>query len=206
MNKYIFALTIILSFYTIDINAQFIEIKKEKVVLDNKPAVTQKVLPSVIEDSIVIKSAKNNIQELPKVRTRGKYSYLLEPLTDPLIDIVQKNSSMTNIDGLIDTSSLYSSTVALDDTNKEKLRVVLVGTNEKVMFTDGSFVISFKDKSYQSKFSEDYNLEEVQQFPDFTSFKSKDFNGINNLLKRINQDPRISFIELNLIDPDLKTN
>ena len=113
---------------------------------------------------------------------------------------------MTNIDGLIDTSSLYSSTVALDDTNKEKLRVVLVGTNEKVMFTDGSFVISFKDKSYQSKFSEDYNLEEVQQFPDFTSFKSKDFNGINNLLKRINQDPRISFIELNLIDPDLKTN
>jgi len=203
MKKITFTLAFIISFYSSNINAQFIEIKKEKVFPVERVAKSQKDIPLILENSVIIKSAKQSIKNLETITTRGKFSYSLEPLTAKLI---APQSALSNLGNELQENLPNNSLIELGPIDKENLKVVIVGSSKRVMITDGSFVVSFVNKNDQSKFSKDYDLEKLQQFPDFTSFKSKDFSGINDLLKRINQDSRISSLELNLIDPDIKTN
>jgi hypothetical protein len=204
MNKNILALLLFFSLFAFDMNAQFIEIKKEKAVLVHKTEITQRIMPSIIEDSIVIKDANNNIRNLSTVTTSGEYSYSFKPLTVTLINSTQKNSSEGNIDS--EEVLFSSSSINLKGDNKENLRIALIGTSKKVMLTDGSFFVKFKDNKDQNKFSQDYELEVNQELPDFTFYKLKNFNGMNKLINKINQDPRIGYIELNLIDPNITTN
>tara|TARA_B110000879_G_scaffold187245_1_gene249024 strand:- start:54 stop:668 length:615 start_codon:yes stop_codon:yes gene_type:complete len=204
MNKNILALLLFFSLFAFDMNAQFIEIKKEKAVLVHKTEITQRIMPSIIEDSIVIKDANNNIRNLSTVTTSGEYSYSFKPLTVTLINSTQKNSSEGDIDS--EEVLFSSSSINSKGDNKENLRIALIGTSKKVMLTDGSFFVKFKDNKDQNKFSQDYELEVNQELPDFTFYKLKNFNGMNKLINKINQDPRIGYIELNLIDPNITTN
>ena len=203
MKKITFTLAFIISFYSSNINAQFIEIKKEKVFPVERVAKSQKDIPLILENSVIIKSAKQSIKNLDTITTRGDFSYSLEPLT---VKLIAPQSALSNLGNELQENLPNNSLIELGPIDKENLKVVIVGSSKRVMITDGSFVVSFVNKNDQSKFSKDYDLEKLQQFPDFTSFKSKDFSGINDLLKRINQDSRISSLELNLIDPDIKTN
>ena len=184
-------------------NSQFIEIKKEKVFPVEQIAKSQKEIPLILENSVIIKSAKQSIKNLEAITTRGKFSYSLEPLTAKLI---APQNALSNLGNELQDNLTNNSLLELGPIDKENLKVVIVGSSKRVMITDGSFVVSFVNKNDQNEFSKDYDLEKLQEFPDFISFKPKDFSEINDLLKRINQDSRISFLELNLIDPDIRTN
>ena len=202
MKKITFTLAII-SFYTSSIDAQFIEIKKEKAFPAAKIAKSQKDIPLILENSVIIKSAKQSIKNLDTITTRGDFSYSLEPLT---VKLIAPQSALSNLGNELQENLPNNSLVELGPIDKENLKVTLVGPSKKAMISDGSFLVGFINKDDQINFSTEYKLEEVQKYPDYILYRASSFNGINDLLKRINQDSRISFLELNLIDPDIKTN
>ena len=202
MKKITFTLAII-SFYTSSIDAQFIEIKKEKAFPAAKIAKSQKDIPLILENSLIIKSAKQSIKNLDTITTRGDFSYSLEPLT---VKLIAPQSALSNLGNELQENLPNNSLVELGPIDKENLKVTLVGPSKKAMISDGSFLVGFINKDDQINFSTEYKLEEVQKYPDYILYRASSFNGINDLLKRINQDSRISSLELNLIDPDIKTN
>ena len=202
MKKITFTLAII-SFYTSSIDAQFIEIKKEKAFPAAKIAKSQKDIPLILENSVIIKSAKQSIKNLDTITTRGDFSYSLEPLT---VKLIAPQSALSNLGNELQENLPNNSVIELGPIDKENLKVTLVGPSKKAMISDGSFLVGFINKDDQINFSTEYKLEEVQKYPDYILYRASSFNGINDLLKRINQDSRISFLELNLIDPDIKTN
>ena len=202
MKKITFTLAII-SFYTSSIDAQFIEIKKEKAFPAAKIAKSQKDIPLILENSVIIKSAKQSIKNLDTITTRGDFSYSLEPLT---VKLIAPQSALSNLGNELQENLPNNSLVELGPIDKENLKVTLVGPSKKAMISDGSFLVGFINKDDQINFSTEYKLEEVQKYPDYILYRASSFNGINDLLKRINQDSRISSLELNLIDPDIKTN
>ena len=202
MKKITFTLAII-SFYTSSIDAQFIEIKKEKAFPAAKIAKSQKDIPLILENSVIIKSAKQGIKNLDTITTRGDFSYSLEPLT---VKLIAPQSALSNLGNELQENLPNNSLVELGPIDKENLKVTLVGPSKKAMISDGSFLVGFINKDDQINFSTEYKLEEVQKYPDYILYRASSFNGINDLLKRINQDSRISFLELNLIDPDIKIN
>tara|TARA_B100000795_G_scaffold679_1_gene480 strand:- start:50 stop:658 length:609 start_codon:yes stop_codon:yes gene_type:complete len=202
MKKITFTLAII-SFYTSSIDAQFIEIKKEKAFPAAKIAKSQKDIPLILENSVIIKSAKQSIKNLDTITTRGDFSYSLEPLT---VKLIAPQSALSNLGNELQENLPNNSLVELGPIDKENLKVTLVGPSKKAMISDGSFLVGFINKDDQINFSTEYKLEEVQKYPDYILYRASSFNGINDLLKRINQDSRISFLELNLIDPDIKIN
>ena len=202
MKKNILPLIIVFNLYICEANAQFIEIKKEKAVLENKVIITKdpKILPFIVENSIAIESSLRNEIFGSSLIKKGKFAYVLDA---PML--------LSNINNKQDTIELSDNDNTLNllsfefDTNK-KLKVALIGKSKKIMITNGSFIVEFKDINDQNKFSEDYDLIVIQKSPKYITFKSKTFSGINDLIKTINQDTRVNSIELNLIDPDLKTN
>ena len=202
MKKITFTLAII-SFYTSSIDAQFIEIKKEKAFPAAKIAKSQKDIPLILENSVIIKSAKQSIKNLDTITTRGDFSYSLEPLT---VKLIAPQSALSNLGNELQENLPNNSLVELGPIDKENLKVTLVGPSKKAMISDGSFLVGFINKDDQINFSTEYKLEEVQKYPDYILYRASSFNGINDLLKRINQDSRISSLELNLIDPDIKIN
>ena len=202
MKKITFTLAII-SFYTSSIDAQFIEIKKEKAFPAAKIAKSQKDIPLILENSVIIKSAKQSIKNLDTITTRGDFSYSLEPLT---VKLIAPQSALSNLGNELQENLPNNSVIELGPIDKENLKVTLVGPSKKAMISDGSFLVGFINKDDQINFSTEYKLEEVQKYPDYILYRASSFNGINDLLKRINQDSRISSLELNLIDPDIKTN
>jgi len=202
MKKITFTLAII-SFYTSSIDAQFIEIKKEKAFPAAKIAKSQKDIPLILENSVIIKSAKQGIKNLDTITTRGDFSYSLEPLT---VKLIAPQSALSNLGNELQENLPNNSVIELGPIDKENLKVTLVGPSKKAMISDGSFLVGFINKDDQINFSTEYKLEEVQKYPDYILYRASSFNGINDLLKRINQDSRISSLELNLIDPDIKTN
>ena len=203
MTKNILTLIIICNLYIYEVNAQFIEIKKVTAVSENKVDKRQAIiLPMILESSLVIKNSIDNVIDPSFLTKRGKYSYLLDS-SKPLSNLKNnKTFSREANQGVFILDALED----LELNRNDSLRVVLVGASKRIMITDGSFIIKFNNMNNRIKFSKDYELEVVQEFPTHTVYKSSGFLGINDLLDRINQDERVIGIEINLLDPDLKTN
>jgi hypothetical protein len=72
------------------------------------------------------------------------------------------------------------------------------------MISDGSFIVGFKDISDQERFAEDFNLVIKSNFRNKAAYFSKGFNGLEELIKDIKNDSRVSSFELDLIDPNIK--
>tara|TARA_B110000879_G_C10989211_1_gene438564 strand:+ start:251 stop:883 length:633 start_codon:yes stop_codon:yes gene_type:complete len=204
-NINIFPLLIILTLlYPGDVNGQVFKVKKEKAVVLDKVITSQRDIPMVVETSMVFENAEKAVRDLDAVMTSGKYSYSMDKLTLDPLSSSRKNFSSK--DSGLDIISANGRSVELNLIVKENLRVAIVGNSKRIMLTDGSFALRFVDNKDRNKFAQDYDLELVQEFPDFNSYKLKDFSQINDLMKTIGQDPRISLFELSLIDPNRTTN
>ena len=164
MNKNILALLLFFSLFAFDMNAQFIEIKKEKAVLVHKTVITQRIMPSIIEDSIVIKDANNNIRNLSTVTTSGEYSYSFKPLTVTLINSTQKNSSEGNIDP--EEVLFSSSSINLKGDNKENLRIVET-LNFALLHSTGSYIARMDGDDISLPDRIEKQLQFLKAFPEY---------------------------------------
>jgi hypothetical protein len=205
MKKNILSLIMIFSISSLEVNAELIEVKKQKAfILDDKTSlnINNIVLPQIIEDSVVIKEASKDFIKLKSLKVSGEYAYSLMKLN---LLPNSKNKNALSLYGPqevgIQEPNLNSSYLLKDD-----LRIVLDGPYKKILISNGSFIIRFKKNTNKNKFLQDYNIEKSIEFPDFTSYKAKTFNGINDLLDNISKDKRVDTIELDLIDPSIRPN
>ena len=205
MKKNILGLIIIFSVNSLDVNAQAIEVKKQKAsILVDKTSlnISNVLLPQIIEDSVVVKKASKDFIKLKSLEVSGEYAYSLRELN---LSPNTKNKNTISLNGIQGDGSKESDA----DSNyllKNDLRVVLVGPYKKVFISNGSFIIRFNKNIDKNKFLEDYNIEKSTDFPNFTSYKAKTFYRINDLLDDISKDERVDIVELDLIDPSIRPN
>lgn len=196
MYRKIFSLMLIFGLFSFEIKSDLLKAKKEKAVAVNKIYSPRKNVPNIYENSVVFKKAPQQVINENQFNSRGDYAYSLKP-----IKLENKSSSIPN--DLL-KSNQANSIDRLNSFIEDDLRVVIVGPGQKVMMSNGSFIVRFNDKKDKNIFRNDYNLILTQEFPDFVIFKANSFLGINNLLDQINNDLRINYLELNLLDPNIQ--
>ena len=93
MKKNILGLIIIFSVNSLDVNAQAIEVKKQKAsILVDKTSlnISNVLLPQIIEDSVVVKKASKDFIKLKSLEVSGEYAYSLRELNlSPKIKITE---------------------------------------------------------------------------------------------------------------------
>jgi len=196
MYRKIFSLMLIFGLFSFEIKSDLLKAKKEKAVAVNKIYSPRKNVPNIYESSVVFKKAPQQVINENQFNSRGDYAYSLKP-----IKLESKSSSIPN--DLL-KSNQANSIDRLNSFIEDDLRVVIMGPGQKVMMSNGSFIVRFNDKKDKNIFRNDYNLILTQEFPDFVIFKANSFLGINNLLDQINNDLRINYLELNLLDPNIQ--
>lgn len=198
MYRKIFSLMLIFGLFSFEIKSDLdlLKAKKEKAVAVNKIYSPRKNVPNIYENSVVFKKAPQQVINENQFNSRGDYAYSLKP-----IKLDNKSSSIPN--DLL-KSNQANSIDRLNSFIEDDLRVVIMGPGQKVMMSNGSFIVRFNDKKDKNIFRNDYNLILTQEFPDFVIFKANSFLGINNLLDQINNDLRINYLELNLLDPNIQ--
>lgn len=196
MYRKIFSLMLIFGLFSFEIKSDLLKAKKEKAVTVNKIYSPRKNVPNIYENSVVFKKAPQQVINENQFNSRGDYAYSLKP-----IKLENKSSSIPN--DLL-KSNQANSIDRLNSFIEDDLRVVIMGPGQKVMMSNGSFIVRFNDKKDKNIFRNDYNLILTQEFPDFVIFKANSFLGINNLLDQINNDLRINYLELNLLDPNIQ--
>ena len=196
MYRKIFSLMLIFGLFSFEIKSDLLKAKKEKAVAVNKIYSPRKNVPNIYESSVVFKKAPQQVINENQFNSRGDYAYSLKP-----IKLENKSSSIPN--DLL-KSNQANSIDRLNSFIEDDLRVVIMGPGQKVMMSNGSFIVRFNDKKDKNIFRNDYNLILTQEFPDFVIFKANSFLGINNLLDQINNDLRINYLELNLLDPNIQ--
>lgn len=196
MYRKIFSLMLIFGLFSFEIKSDLLKAKKEKAVAVNKIYSPRKNVPNIYENSVVFKKAPQQVINENQFNSRGDYAYSLKP-----IKLENKSSSIPN--DLL-KSNQANSIDRLNSFIEDDLRVVIMGPGKKVMMSNGSFIVRFNDKKDKNIFRNDYNLILTQEFPDFVIFKANSFLGINNLLDQINNDLRINYLELNLLDPNIQ--
>ena len=199
MHKKIFSLIIIFGLFSFEIKSDLLETKKEKAVAIKKLFTLKENVPTIYENSVVIKKAPQQLVAINEFDYRGDYAYSLKP-----IEPQNKKSNLSNNLLKLNQNIQNNSDTKLNPFIQDDLRIVIMGPDKKVMISNGSFIIRFNDKLNQKKFQDDYNLSLEQEFPDFVIFKANSFLGINNLLNQINNDLRINYLELNLLDPNIQ--
>ena len=196
MYKKIFSLIIIFGLFSFEIKSDLLKAKKEKAVAINKIYSPRKSIPDIYENSVVFKKVPQQVIDESQFNSRGDYAYSLKP-----IKLGNKSSSIPND---LFKSNQTNSIDRLNSFIEDDLRVVIMGPGQKIMMSNGSFIVRFIDKQDKNIFRDDYNLIITQEFPDFVIFKANSFLGINNLLNQINNDLRINYLELNLLDPNIQ--
>jgi len=187
---------LIFGLFSFEIKSDLLKAKKEKAVAVNKIYSPRKNVPNIYENSVVFKKAPQQVINENQFNSRGDYAYSLKP-----IKLENKSSSIPN--DLLKPNQA-NSIDRLNSFIEDDLRVVIMGPGQKVMMSNGSFIVRFNDKKDKNIFRNDYNLILTQEFPDFVIFKANSFLGINNLLDQINNDLRINYLELNLLDPNIQ--
>ena len=151
MKKNILGLIIIFSVNSLDVNAQAIEVKKQKAsILVDKTSlnISNVLLPQIIEDSVVVKKASKDFIKLKSLEVSGEYAYSLRELN---LSPNTKNKNTISLNGIQGEGSKESDA----DSNyllKNDLRVVLVGPYKKVFISNGSFIIRFNKNIDKNKF------------------------------------------------------
>tara|TARA_B100000787_G_C16148567_1_gene275470 strand:- start:13 stop:612 length:600 start_codon:yes stop_codon:yes gene_type:complete len=143
-----------------------------------------KVNPVILKDSFVVLNRAEIFSNIAGTKRVGKFVYELQPgkLHDKL---TQDQAGLNSVKALpIDTG----------------YRLVQI-PGKNFLISDGSFIIRFKNPRNKEELALDYNLNPKYQMPDATSYVSKDFSGLEGLIKRIEADPRVLSVELDLIDP-----
>ena len=137
----------------------------------------------ILLDSIVILKKSNTNTDLSGFEAIGSFYYQEKPSAE----VPKSNES---------NSSLSKSI--------EKTYKLVKVPGNRYMISDGSFIVGFKDISDQERFAEDFNLVIKSNFRNKAAYFSKGFNGLEELIKDIKNDSRVSSFELDLIDPNIK--
>ena len=139
-------------------------------------------VPIILYDSIVVLDRKGRFSNISGSKKIGSFVYELNP---------------GNLKNKISGNQYQSASQSVSDTGYRLVQI----PGKNFLLSDGSFIIKFKDPADKAQVTSYYNLNPRYEMPDATSYISKDFSGLEALIKRIKADPRVLLVELDLIDP-----
>jgi len=82
---------------------------------------------------------------------------------------------------------------------------VIIDENNRVMFTDGSFLVKFASEINFSEFASKHNLILKREFPNINlaSFEHTDFNTLEDKMSQIKMVSLVTEVRYNAIDPNI---
>lgn len=133
-------------------------------------------------------SSKTNALNNTNINIIGKYLYAFSP---------QEVANFSQLDSLDKNKKIEP---VLIDRFK-----VIIDENNKVMFTDGSFLVKFNSKVNFSEFALKHNLKLTREFPNINlaSFEHTDFNTLENKMSQIEMISFVTEVRYNAIDPNI---
>ena len=136
--------------------------------------------PEILYNSNVILITDNVEIDLPNIDKIGNFLYELSPgeLAQRLMNVP---------DQVI---------------NKREFKLVL-DTSKQLKITDGSIIVSFKDSSDSSQIMTDFNLSLKRNLLPINRavYYVSSFKNIENIITKLREDPRITEVSLDLINP-----
>ncbi len=136
--------------------------------------------PEILYNSNVILITDNVEIDLPNIDKIGNFLYELSPG-----ELAQR--LMNAPDQVI---------------NKREFKLVL-DTSKQLKITDGSIIVSFKDSSDSSQIMTDFNLSLKRNLLPINRavYYVSSFKNIENIITKLREDPRITEVSLDLINP-----
>ena len=136
--------------------------------------------PEILYNSNVILITDNAEIDLPNIDKIGNFLYELSPG-----ELAQR--LMNAPDQVI---------------NKREFKLVL-DTSKQLKVTDGSIIVSFKDSSDSSQIMTDFNLSLKRNLLPINRavYYVSSFKNIENIITKLREDPRITEVSLDLINP-----
>ena len=154
---------------------------------DKAKAINQKEIVTVVNakilnNSSVILNSDGSFSNFDKVTGVTSNLDILSPPSDPR-ELVYK---------------------PFDDKKVTSFKLVEV-PGKKNMVSDGGFIVEFKNISDKEQFNIDFSLVSKFESSNRSIYFSKGFNGLDELINDMRSDSRVLSVELNLIDPNIKS-
>lgn len=154
---------------------------------DKAKAINQKEIVTVVNakilnNSSVILNSDGSFSNFDKVTGVTSNLDILSPPSDPR-ELVYK---------------------PFDDKKVTSFKLVEV-PGKKNMVSDGGFIVEFKNISDKEQFNIDFSLVSKFESSNRSIYFSKGFNGLDELINDMRSDSRVLSVELNLIDPYIKS-
>ncbi len=154
---------------------------------DKAKAINQKEIVTVVNakilnNSSVILNSDGSFSNYDKVTGVTSNLDILSPPSDPR-ELVYK---------------------PFDDKKVTSFKLVEV-PGKKNMVSDGGFIVEFKNISDKEQFNIDFSLVSKFESSNRSIYFSKGFNGLDELINDMRSDSRVLSVELNLIDPNIKS-
>ena len=166
---------------------------------DNEPLIPTLVeskpsaVATILTNSYAVLDRQNEYQETETIKAVGIFKY--EVVAGQLNEMHAAN---------IKNRLSGSNPMQTDDQTVLKV-AMLEGLNRKY-FTDGSILITLNNTADAENFAVDYNLQFIQKFSKSIHFKPSSLDDINERVRDMAKDGRVQNIELNLMDPYIKTD
>ena len=89
----------------------------------------------------------------------------------------------------------------------DSLRIVNYKNKNSFMLSDSSIIINFSKEVDYSIFAKNYNLTLLQTLPGINAatYKGSSFSELEKLLSTLREDSKVKYVNLNLINPFIKT-
>ena len=145
-----------------------------------------KILPSdknkleILHNSFIISNPSDEIKNIPGIILNKKFAFIKDA---KLVDL-------GNIKEPLDS-----------------LRIVNYKNKNSFMLSDSSIIINFSKEVDYSIFAINYNLTLLQTLPGINAatYKGSSFSELEKLLSTLREDSKVKYVNLNLINPFIKT-
>ena len=145
-----------------------------------------KILPSdknkleILHNSFIISNPSDEIKNIPGIILNKKFAFIKDA---KLVDL-------GNIKEPLDS-----------------LRIVNYKNKNSFMLSDSSIIINFSKEVDYSIFAKNYNLTLLQTLPGINAatYKGSSFSELEKLLSTLREDSKVKYVNLNLINPFIKT-
>jgi len=164
------------------LNHEYAVDKPSKIEDLKSPSSRTTIFPVILYDSNVFLATKGTLSNISGSKKIGSFVYEL---------------NAGNLKKQIEQNESASRKVSVADTGYRLVQIPGMG----FLISDGSFIVKFKSPADKDQVNAEYSLSPRYEMPDATSYVSKDFSGLEGLIKRIEADPRVLSVELDLIDP-----
>ena len=159
------------------------------VLVESQPS----AIATILTNSYAVLDRQNEYQETETIKAVGIFKY--EEVAGQLNEMHAAN-----------ILNKLSGSNPMQTVDQTVLKVAMLEGLNRKYFTDGSILITLNNTADAENFALDYNLQFIQKFSQSIHFKPSSLDDINERVRDMAKDERVQNVELNLMDPYIKTD